>query len=257
MRVPITIGLVAGAAMLWWAAPVTAEETPPLPGIVGEDDRVPINTREWPWTAIGRVNRSTGGFCTGVLIGPQHVLTVAHCLYDEDLSKWVELADLHFVAGYSRGDFVAHMQAEHVIVPAEYEPERPEDPQNLIHDWAIIVVRGNAGVRPVPWRMLEPSDVAAGLTNGTLTRAGYSQDRAHMLAAHQGCSIVGWDSDLMLHDCDGTSGDSGSPVLMQIGGNTTLVGVNVGYRQSADTTLGIAIPAAVFHDAAKSASSSR
>ena len=50
----VAIGLVAAVAVLTLAVPSPGQDRPRLPGIVGEDNRVPINSKEWPWSAIGR-----------------------------------------------------------------------------------------------------------------------------------------------------------------------------------------------------------
>ncbi len=251
------IGCLMVIAAQNFGLPAMAQDAIRPPGIVGEDNRAPINSREWPWSSIGRLNRSTGGFCTGVLIGPKQVLTVAHCLYDSRLGRWTSARDLHFVAGYSRGDFVAHLRVNEVTVSPDYDPLKPDDPTNLVHDWAIVTVNESSNLRPIPWLMLDPREVASGLTDDSLIRAGYGQDRAHMLAGHQGCGIVAWENDLMLHNCDGTQGDSGSPILFRGFGQITVIGINVGFRITDDAVLGMAVPAARFHDAAQAATAIR
>ncbi|MDY6939590.1 MAG: trypsin-like serine protease [Cyanobacteriota bacterium] len=60
--------------------------------VIGEDDRLQVTTRKYPWSTIGRLEKvdSTGdirGFCTGTLIGIDLVLTNAHCLIDRDTKE--------------------------------------------------------------------------------------------------------------------------------------------------------------------------
>ncbi len=59
--------------------------------VIGEDNRIPMTLRKYPWSAIGRVAGITasGGeyHCTGTLIAENIVLTNSHCVVDSKTHK--------------------------------------------------------------------------------------------------------------------------------------------------------------------------
>lgn len=49
----------------------------------GEDDRQLFDTSVFPWSVIGEIDLEIGGACTAALIGPDILISAAHCVSDE------------------------------------------------------------------------------------------------------------------------------------------------------------------------------
>jgi protease YdgD len=80
--------------------PTPATPRPSEPkALVNPSNRLPMPPKEWPWSAVGRVNVRNQGFCTGTLVAPRIVITAAHCLLIARTNSWVKPDDVHFVAG--------------------------------------------------------------------------------------------------------------------------------------------------------------
>lgn len=247
----------AGLAMLAATlAPLAAEEfsmpnpaARALPGIVGRDDRVPLDSTAWPWQAIGRVNQAGGrSHCTGTLVAPDTVLTAGHCVYDRLANRWLEPGELVFVAGFRRDTDAGYGRGKTIRRSPQADPTAVTA-DSIAHDWALITLEAPLLVRPVEVRPLPTA--AANRTAPHLETAGYAQDRPFLLSLDDGCRIRErtYGGKVLVTDCDSTRGDSGAPLLWHDGVTVRVIGVfSAATEASAKAAGSFAVDASAFAD---------
>lgn len=207
----LTVASLAFAVALLAAASAGAAER-----------RTVVDPNTPPWDAVARIQTNIGTRCTGVLIAPATVLTAAHCLYNPRTRAMLEPLSLHVLFGFQRNGYRWHRLVARDVVGAGFDGRVPR-PQPS--DWARLDLAEPVPVKPLP---VFGGTIVPGLP---VVLAGYNQDRTQLLLADLSCqalrtAAVG-GGIFVIHDCAGTHGTSGGPLLTRQNARWAVVAINV------------------------------
>ncbi|MCV6622807.1 MAG: trypsin-like serine protease [Cellvibrionaceae bacterium] len=186
--------------------------------------RQQVNSKLWPWRAIGQVNVAASHYCSGVLIAKDKVLTVAHCLWDAYNKDWYGPSEIHFVAAYARGDYLAYSRIESFQAAGKFNAKGEIDLDSVHTDWAILHLRQDIGLEVGFLDLSREHSVTAG---DVISLAGYRRDRPEVLTAQLNCKLLAWNKDgsAFDHSCEIIQGDSGGPILRRRNGEWQVLGI--------------------------------
>jgi V8-like Glu-specific endopeptidase len=185
----------------------------------------------WPASAIGVVAIALGNNtfrCSGTLIGSNIVLTAAHCLFGvlHVGSKLVHPGAVHFLLGMSKGTPAASSVGEQLIVSKEFVPGN-WTPEGSAVDWAFIILKDSIASKPLPVKALTKEELEAASIAGKISQIGYGMERPYSPTVLRNC-LADQSEDNRTQitlRCLANFGYSGSPILAEINGTPTVIGV--------------------------------
>jgi secreted trypsin-like serine protease len=224
----VALGL-AGCAVASPSSTDTEETSAPIVGGVdnpGDPSIVAIHAK--------REGGDKGGLCTSTLIAPTVLLTAAHCVSPQALASLPGTGEIKFVALTSANlTDTANPSPRLPIKETHFDPEFNLGAVMNGHDIAVaILAEPMTGVPIIPVN-LAPLD--QGLTGTQVRLVGYGlsngvQQTGAGVKRQADVPLVSFDEKLVTTGTwFGTTmcnGDSGGPVLANINGVETVIGVN-------------------------------
>jgi protease YdgD len=215
--------------------PITTTSEPNFNLGFGDDDRLPMRSNAFPWSAIGQVQIDDSGHCTGALVGRDMILTNAHCIWKEGQRK-----NITFAPNYRNG------QSPETVRGILYWWGTDNPDKNRGADWAIIRLERPIGDR-YGWFGYQALNYQE-LQGKKVTYVGYStfgdEKRQEFIngktaQAHIGCLIRDvYANDGVIHtDCDNGQGGSGGPIFIWQNNQPIIVGINAAeYREESQAS---------------------
>ncbi|MCC6982804.1 MAG: trypsin-like serine protease [Bauldia sp.] len=201
----------------------------------GHDDRQLLDTAETPWSLIGQLVDPDGGSCTATLIGEDILVSAAHCVEYETRVD----ARATFITGIGLRNGPEEAEVVSYFLSPNREDDRKKE-EAASSDWVLLRIDRPLG-RELGFVAPRTLDARAAL-DWEIRQAGFSWDTGDHLSGHLGCHIIEVeDENTIVHNCDTTEGDSGSPIMAFIDGEYFVIGTDSTFRTENGAEVNVAV----------------
>lgn len=170
---------------------------------------------------VGRLDIAGSRFCTATLIGPSHVLTAAHCLYNPRTHIRVPDRSMRFTAGLHGGSHAAHRRVVASAILPDYRYDGVVSHERVRTDIAVLALDS-----PIAAAQVAPLVLGGAMRSGEpLMLVSYSRGQPDRPAHQANGAVLGRQGSVAALSFNVTHGASGSPVLAVSDGRIRVVGI--------------------------------
>lgn len=192
------------------------------------------------WDAVGKLIIGKKGFCTGALIGPQLVLTAAHCLYDKSTGVQIRPEEIEFMAGFRNGRAVAYRRVSRAVAHPDYRYGALDKLDRVTDDLALLELS-----QPIRLPSLMPFETGATPVEGDpVDVVSYAQYREEAPSIQEACEVLAGRRDALILTCNVDFGSSGAPVFTVRDGVAQVVSVISAKAEVDGRKVALAVPLA-------------
>jgi len=171
------------------------------------------------WEGVGRVDFGSDGFCTGVLVAPDLVLTAGHCLFEKTTGRRFDTPDIRFNAGLRNGRASAYRAVKHAVLHPRYRFTSTTDASQVRNDVALLQL-----ARPIRNTEVLPFGTADRPAPGApVSVVSYAHDRAEAPSLQEACEVMERRRGVLVMSCAADFGASGAPVFSMDSGEPRIV----------------------------------